>query len=86
MPEWILHLLKDQKGGLTHTDTNGNLPNRKIPKGQGNDHLTSLAGTMRRRGMEQASIEAALFAENQAKCEPPLEDEEIHRIATSVSR
>lgn len=57
-----------------------------IPVGGRNAHLTSLAGTMRRRGMEQAAIEAALLAENAAKCQPPLPDAEVRAIAASVSR
>ena len=57
-----------------------------IPEGGRNAHLTSLAGTMRRRGMEQAAIEAALLAENAHKCQPPLPDAEVRTIAASVAR
>lgn len=57
-----------------------------IPEGGRNAHLTSLAGTMRRRGMEQAVIEAALLIENVHKCQPPLPENEVQAIAASVSR
>jgi len=63
----------DPKGGL-------------VPTGYRNAYLTSLAGSMRRRGMAQASIEAALLAENQTKCLPPLPQEEVAGIAASISR
>lgn len=57
-----------------------------IPKGRRNATLTSLAGVMRRRGFSPEAIEAALLTENLAKCQPPLADDEVKRIAGSVSR
>lgn len=57
-----------------------------IPSGLRNDALISLAGTMRERGMAEASILAALRAENETKCNPPLPDEEVARVARSVMR
>jgi len=41
---------------------------------------------MRRRGFDQAAIEAALLAENAAKCDPPLPEGEVLAIAKSVAR
>ena len=52
-----------------------------ISKGKRHPTLVSLAGTMARRGMGQVSIEAALFEENIAKCDPPLPEDEIVKIA-----
>ena len=57
-----------------------------IPERQRNSTLTSLAGTMRHRGMNPASIEAALLQENRLRCKPPLDDGEVSRIAASVGR
>ncbi|MFC2000024.1 bifunctional DNA primase/polymerase [Chloroflexota bacterium] len=57
-----------------------------IPEGQRNAHLTSLAGSMRQRGMAGAAIEAALIEVNRLQCQPPLEDTEVRRITRSVSR
>ncbi len=57
-----------------------------ISKGRRNDTLTSLAGTMRRRGMGEDTIAAALLVENTRICEPPLDDAEIRCIAASVAR
>jgi transposase len=39
--------------------------------------LTSLAGTMRRRGMEAEEIEAALLVTNNKRCDPPLAEDEV---------
>jgi hypothetical protein len=55
-------------------------------EGERNNNLTSLAGTMRQRGMSRKAIEAGLLAENAERCKPPLTDEEVFNIATSVSR
>ncbi len=40
---------------------------------------------MRRRGMVEEEILAALRAVNEARCDPPLSDEEVQRIASSVA-
>ena len=57
-----------------------------IPAGRRNAHLTSLAGSMRRRGMTESGIMAALLAENEARCRPPLFDNEVRTIARSVGQ
>lgn len=57
-----------------------------IPTGMRNAHLTSLAGSMRKRGMAEGSIAVALLAENEARCRPPLPDGDVRRIAKSVGR
>ena len=57
-----------------------------IPDTTRNATLTSLGGTMRRRGMSKEAIEAALREVNRQQCQPPLLEEEVKAIATSVSR
>ena len=57
-----------------------------IPEFSRNSTLISLAGTMRHRGMTEVAIAAALQAENLARCEPPLDAEEVDGIAASVMR
>ena len=57
-----------------------------IPNGNRNGTLTSLAGTMRRRGMGEAEIFAALEVTNRLRCKPPLPVEEVRRIVQSVAR
>jgi hypothetical protein len=41
---------------------------------------------MRRRGFSEEAIAAALLVENEARCEPPLDEEEVRGIAASVAR
>lgn len=71
-------------------DGRGDRPGDPLPKllrkGERNTHLTSLAGTMRRPGMGLEGIRAALQKENESRCVPPLESDEIDRIAASVMR
>lgn len=59
---------------------------QRISAGQRNQTLASLAGSMRRRGMSEEAIRAALQAENQQRCDPPLPDTEVQRIAASIGR
>lgn len=61
-------------------------PDGMIPEGARNATLTSLAGTMRRRGMSQEAIEAALLVENARRCALPLPVDEVRAIARSVAR
>ena len=56
-----------------------------ITEGQRNDTLTSLAGSLRRAGFSAEAMYAALAEENQKRCDPPLPDKEIKKIADSVS-
>jgi hypothetical protein len=64
----------------------GQFKENPIPQGQRNDTLTSLAGTMRRRGMSRAEIAAALHQANKDRCKPPLDPGEVDGVATSVAR
>ncbi len=51
-----------------------------------NTTLTSLAGTMRRRGMSEEAILAGLLEENARRCRPPLSDAEVAKIAKSIAK
>lgn len=58
----------------------------QVIEGGRNDHLTSVAGTMRRRGLSEGAIFAALRVENGERCRPALDEKEVQRIAHSVAR
>ena len=55
-------------------------------EGQRNDRLTRDAGAMRRRGLSEQAIYAALQVVNQEQCSPPLPDKDVSIIAKSISR
>lgn len=82
-PTWLLNLVLERKRKSSPV---AEPVEATIAEGGRNQTLTSLGGTMRRRGMARDAILAALRAENEAKCSPPLDDEEVEQIADSVSR
>jgi len=84
-PQWLLDRLP--KRLQEQPSSNGNTSDviTSIPNGQRNATLTSLAGSMRWRGMSVESMQAALQIENK-RCDPPLSAEELARIARSVGR
>jgi putative DNA primase/helicase len=57
-----------------------------IPEGQRNAVLTSLAGSIRRRGAPEPVIVAALLEANRLQCRPALDEDEVRTIAASVAR
>lgn len=79
-PTWLLEILRSPE---SHT---GYSAIGDIPEGQRNNTLASLAGVMRRRGMSETAILAALKAENLARCAPPLDDLSVERTARSIAR
>jgi putative DNA primase/helicase len=57
-----------------------------IVGGARNDSLTSCAGALQRSGLSPEALLAALRAENNARCTPPLSDDEVCKIAQSIAR
>ncbi|MCA1830876.1 MAG: bifunctional DNA primase/polymerase, partial [Actinobacteria bacterium] len=55
-----------------------------IREGERDQLLTSLAGTMRRRGASPRAILEALRIENASRVRPPLSDEQLRKIAKSI--
>ena len=81
-PVWLIELT-----GKKPVSKQGSLlEGQPIPSGQRNHTLTSLAGTMRRRGMTEEAISAALLETNKLQCQPPLPEAEVKNIARSISR
>ena len=82
MPGWMVDL--SSKGHMEYkTDEQG-----QIPQGSRNSYLTSLGGSMRRRGMHFESIHAALKIECELVCGGYDHDkhEEVEYIARSVCK
>lgn len=79
-PDWLIRSLIDDVPITKSTNAGA------YPTGQRNQALTSLAGTMRRRGMTEAAIYNALMVENTERCVPPLSNAEVQAIAASVCR
>lgn len=84
LPTWLLGLIV-QKAVRSKGVPAARIDER-ISEGSRNATLASFAGTMRRRGMSQSAILAALLEENAQRCDPPLEEEEVQGIVKSIAR
>ncbi len=81
VPDWLLALMlapPERTSSVSRAEP--------IREGERNSTLASLAGTLRRPGMTAEAIEAALLVENERRCDPPLPDDEVRKIARSISR
>jgi hypothetical protein len=56
-----------------------------IPEGTRDSRLTRMAGVMRERGFDEEAIVAALRVTNE-RCDPPLPEQQVRKIARSVSK
>ncbi len=66
--------------------SNVSVPTSTIPEGERNMTLTSVAGSLRRKGMTEDEIALHLVLVNDERCDPPLDDDEVVGIAHSVGR
>ncbi|MBP7747078.1 MAG: bifunctional DNA primase/polymerase [Phycisphaerae bacterium] len=84
-PDWLVALLDRiaARDGVTSATP---VSETAIPTGQRNATLARLAGAMRRVGMSQAEILAALLRVNIDRCHPPMPQREVERIAASIAR
>jgi len=80
LPAAVLEALEGPQKAISKGET------LTIPEHQRNATLTSLAGAMRRPGMSEDAIAAALLETNATQCLPPLPESEVRAIAASVSR
>jgi putative DNA primase/helicase len=80
-PEWLIEQAR-LRGRRMRAEDIGEM----ISNGSRNKTLLSLAGTLRRRGLGEAAIAAALLGINAVACETPLEEDEVRKIARSITR
>jgi hypothetical protein len=81
LPEWVVQRLTvrvPMPAATTEASP------QVVGKGSRTNRLVSLAGTLQKRGVAPATIEAALLAENAAKCDPPLPEEKVRSIAADI--
>jgi P4 family phage/plasmid primase-like protien len=82
-PAWILEKLRQhgQRAAAGPVPVPAN-----IPKGQQHKFLVSLAGTLRKRGLDADAIFATLWHVNENQCTEPGPERNIRRIAESAAR
>ena len=81
-PAWLIKLTTKRSPAPLLTEGS----EEPISEGQRNATLTSLAGSMRRRGMSETEIFAALLVVNNERCQPSLPEAEVKEIARSVAK
>ena len=84
LPDWLM--VKFPKKTSVGEREPGAAADDVILQGTRNATLASMGGTMRRAGMEEDSIAAALIVENNNRCSPPLPEDEVRGIARSIRR
>ncbi|WP_051914004.1 primase C-terminal domain-containing protein [Thermorudis peleae] len=83
LPDWLLPLAHQAR---RHPGQSSKELPPTIGEGERNRWLTSLAGTLRRRGCTEPEILACLRILNASRCRPPLDERELAKIARSVAR
>lgn len=78
--ETVLRLLSVGRKPETDKFT---VPDR-IPDGKRNDTIFKMACSLQAKGLTDTSILAACIAENNAKCNPPLDEDEVAKIVESA--
>ncbi|WP_242115567.1 phage/plasmid primase, P4 family [Sphingomonas lacusdianchii] len=81
-PDWLIDLARGDK----RIKPAASPPSNVIAEGGRNSALCSLAGGLRAKGLGEEALRVALLAENEVRCNPPLDPEEVERIARSVAR
>jgi hypothetical protein len=69
-----------ERGGLTAPVA------QTIPEGQRNDTLFSRARSLLAQGYDETEVFGALYAVNQNRCKPPLDDTEVLSIVESAAK
>jgi hypothetical protein len=82
LPDWIADRLRQPVAPPSSSAPDAGT--KKVSAGGRTNHLVSLAGTMHKRGMSLGAITAALLAENETRCDPPLPDQKVREIARSI--
>jgi len=84
IPQTLVDRLRNLNGANGKRQAAAPIPDR-IPKGQRNKQLCSLAGSMRNRGADEATIRAAIGVMN-LRCDPPLPESALDTIAHSIAK
>lgn len=81
-PGWLLARVRDKKPPAT-PQGGGRV---ELREGSRNAGLASMAGRLRRAGLDEPAIAAALQEHNTLHCDPPLDSIEVLQISRSIAR
>lgn len=79
LPKRALDIIRDAKKQQKDGASTG-----MIASGKRNDRLASIAGALRRQGLDADIIDTVLQGVNDEHCDPPLPEKEVSRIAESI--
>lgn len=86
-PQAFIGKLKEPEPKKQNNDLNGKkVDTPSLLNGNRNNSLTSLAGKLRRAGLNEGELETSLLKINLERCKPPLNEKEVRQIAHSISR
>jgi len=87
LPPWLRQLARPGPGRAGHPLTHWReLTRRRIPKGERNNTIASLAGHLFWHGVDAGVVFELLEAWNREHCEPPLPVEEVAHVVESIAR
>lgn len=87
LPLWLWQLVSLEGGHAGHPLAHWReLVRRRIPEGERNNTIASLAGHLFWRGVDAEVVLELLAAWNGAHCDPPLPIEEVARVVESIAR
>lgn len=87
LPHWLERLAQPGSGRAGHPIAHWReLVRRRIPEGERNNTIASLAGHLLWHGVDAEVALELLSAWNRVWCEPPLPPEEVARVVESIVR
>jgi hypothetical protein len=86
MPPWLVQLARPAHARAGHPLAHWReLVRRRVPEGERNSTITSLAGHLFWRGVDAEVVFELLEAWNREHCEPPLTADEVARVVESIA-
>ncbi len=79
----VFKLLEEGRSKQNAPQLLGSLPDT-VSEGSRNDTLFKIACSFQGRGLSDGAVIAAVKAENQTRCNPPLDDDEVEKIVESA--
>lgn len=87
LPDWALRQVVEEPARRGHPIAYWRrLVGEGVPAGERNNTIASLAGHLLRHGVDASVVMELLLCWNRIRCRPPLADEEVAAVVTSISR
>jgi hypothetical protein len=87
LPDWVLREAVEEPTRRGHPIAYWRrLVCEGVPAGERNNTIASLAGHLLKHGVDAAVVMELLLCWNSTRCRPPLADEEVAAVVTSITR